>query len=432
MNKKIKLLIVPSDLQGVGNFRSIWPAQSLSKYHDEEFDVEINPQPNVDNLDYLKQFNIIHFHRHLGPHQKMAELFANLRELGIILVMDIDDFWAPPVTHPLYELVKKENLTQQIKDVVKNSDYITTTTDIFAKYISKLNPNVHVIPNALNMNDKMWKSEAVENESGKCRISWIGGSSHLHDLKLLENSMNSLYNNQELKDKFQMIVCGFDTRGSVTEMMPDQTQRTRAIEPHETIWMKFEEIFTSNYKNGYLDEDYKDWLKKIKREDYKDEYLKNFVRRWTLPITKYGKHYDYCDVCLAPLEVEERYKILKDGEIVAPEDQRPGTIQKRTHSFNEVKSELKIIEAGMKKKVLIAQDFGIYKDIIKDGENGILIKDNKNGWYKAMKKVILDKDYREMLANNLHEYVKDKYELKNVTDDRAEFYKKIYNEKYNK
>ncbi|GIV44018.1 MAG: hypothetical protein KatS3mg035_1141 [Bacteroidia bacterium] len=424
-NKKIKVLMAPSDSQGVGHFRNIWPAQFLSKYHGDEFDVEINLNPNVENYEYLKNFDIIHFHRHFGPHEKIDEVFAKLRAYGVTLIMDIDDFWAPPTTHPLFEVVKKEQITEKIKEVMAKSEYVSTTTDIFARYIKPINSNVLVIPNAINTEEKMWKSTVSNNESGKCRIAWIGGSSHEHDLKLLTESMRSLYENKTLKNKFQIVMCGFDTRGTITEIRPDGSRHTRAILPHETIWNKFEQIFTANYKEESEDPEYFKWLKKIKREDYPGEYTKNYVRRWTLPLTQYGKHYDYCDVCLAPLAEVERYKELKGGEIVSEADYRPGTIKSRKHYFNEVKSELKIIEAGMKKKVLIAQDFGIYKELLKNGENGILVKDNKDGWYKAMKKVIQDPEYREMLANNLHEYVRERYDIKNVTAKRAEIYKEI-------
>jgi glycosyltransferase involved in cell wall biosynthesis len=334
--------------------------------------------------------------------------------------MDIDDFWAPPTTHPLYEIVRKEGLTDRIKEVVKKADYVTTTTNIFAKYVAEINPNVLVIPNALNMDDKMWKSEVMPNETDKCRISWIGGSSHFHDLKLLDQSVKNLYSNKELEDKFQIVMCGFDTRGTITEIRPDGSKSTRNIQPHETIWMKFEEIFTANYKETSKDPEYFKWLSKIKREDYPDQYTKNYIRRWTLPLTQYGKHYDYCDVCLAPIDATDRYKTEK------------GQIINRVNYFNEVKSELKIIEAGMKKKALIAQDFGIYKELLKDGETGLLIKDNKDGWYKAMKKVIQDPGYRQMLADNLHNFVKDKYDLKNVTTQRAEIYKSLIKERAKK
>ena len=446
--KKIKVLIIPSDTQGVGHFRSIWPAQAIQKHFSDEIEVEINHQPNYNNVEYFHQFDIVHFHRHIGPYEGSAELFPKIKEKGTILIMDIDDFWEPPTTHPLYEIVKREGLSEKIITNMKLSDYVTTTTTVFADYISKYNPNVYVIPNALNMEHPMWTSEAVENKSGKCRISWIGGSSHLHDLELMRGGFQQLWSNSELRDKFQVIMCGFDTRGSITEISPNGDRRTRAVLPYETVWRDFEDIFTasgnSNKKNedgsfktpknlwemGYSadrenDPNYYKWLDKIqkpKSEDYKDEqYMKNYVRRWTLPLTQYGKHYDYCDVCLAPLidTFEERIVHTK------PNGQQSVQIVKRKHIFNEVKSELKIIEAGMKKKVLIAQDFGIYKELIEDGKTGLLVKNNNKDWYKHMKRVIEDQDYREELANNLHEFVKDRYEITNVTRDRVNIYKEL-------
>lgn len=416
-DKKIRILQCPSDTQGVGHFRSIWPAQALSKHFDGEFDIEINSTPNMDNLSYLKQFDIIHFHRHLGAYETMEAVFTELKAAGVTLIMDIDDFWEPPTTHPLYQIVKSEKLTEKIIETIKISDYVTTTTDIFASYIKKYNKNVIVIPNAVDMNHQMWKSEVTPNQTDKCRISWIGGSSHFHDLKLLEKSMTMLHNNKALEDKFQIIMCGFDIRGNITEIAQDGSRNTRNITPEETIWLKFEEIFTNKYSHVRDDKEYMKWLKKIKREEYPGEYTKNYVRRWTLPLTQYGKHYDYCDVCLAPIDSVDIKKTDK------------GQIINQVNYFNEVKSELKIIEAGMKKKCLIAQDFGIYKQLLTNGENGILIDDNKDGWYKAIRKVIQEPEYRQMLAENLHNFVKDKYELKNVTALRAEIYKKVLQDK---
>ena len=65
--------------------------------------------------------------------------------------------------------------------------------------------------------------------------------------------------------------------------------------------------------------------------------------------------------------------------------------------------------------------------MIENGKNGILIPRNKNlrGWYEAIKKVVVDNDYREMLANNLYDFVKDKYTLEIVTEKRAEWYEQI-------
>ena len=206
-------------------------------------------------------------------------------------------------------------------------------------------------------------------------------------------------------------------------------EKQEKILPHETVWKRFEEVFTSENKGKLDDEEYFKWLDKNvkpKSSDYADsQYEKNYVRRWTLPLTKYGTHYDYADVCLAPLTdifIEKIKHPKPDGSVRVQEI-------KRRHVFNEVKSELKIIEAGMKKKVLIAQDFGIYSKLIEDGKTGLLVKNDKKDWYKHMKRVIRDPEYREELANNLHEFVKDKYHIDKVTKDRVELYKALVKNK---
>jgi len=415
--KKYRILIAPSDLAGVGHFRSIWLAQQIDKNFSDDFHVEIDIMPDFNDINYLKSFDLIHFHRQLGPYERMDELFKTLKEAGTLLVMDLDDYWAPPKTHPLYGIALKEKLAEKITKTLKMSDYVTTTTTIFAKHIYPYNKNVLVMPNGLDMSQQMWKDEDTK-VNDRARISWIGGSSHYHDLLLLKPSMKLLHNDEELKGKYQMIMCGYDTRGFATVLNEDgSTNHTRKITPAETIWNKFEEIFTDNYNPNIVSEEYQKWLKKYKNEPYPYGNILDeaYVRRWTLPLTQYGKHYNYCDICLAPLEEEEKEEKIIKG--------RPQTVRKR-HYFNEVKSELKIIEAGMKKKVLIAQDFSIYQELLENNVNALLVKKsmNEKGWYTQIKKVIEDKELREKLANNLHEFVKARYNLETLTQDRIDKY----------
>jgi len=396
---KIKVLFVASDLAGVGHFRCIWPAQEMQKNNKDEFDIEIAHLPDYNNFEYFAKFDIIHFHRELGSLENMPTFFKKLKERGVKLIMDIDDYWLPPTTHPLHLMITKYKVNERIIEFIKNSDYVTTTTSIFANEIKKYNKNVFVVPNALDENHQMWNGEDAK-QTEKVRITFIGGSSHMRDLELIRDDMNRLNSDSDLRGKYQIVLCGFDTRGTVTQVAPDGREHTRKILPHETIWNKFEEIFTKNY--SICDDEYKKYLSKYTKEPYKNMPVSelDYLRRWTLPLTQYGKHYDYCDICLAPLE---------------------------ENKFNEVKSELKVIESGFKKKVLVAQDFGAYSETVKNGENGILIptKDNNKGWYKAIKKLILDKDYRDYLSNNLNQFVLENYTLKIVTEKRVDFYKSI-------
>lgn len=400
---QIKVLMVPSDIAGVGHYRNIWPGQEINKKYGDRFTIEIEHMPDFDNLDFFKKFDIVHFHRQLGQFDSQERRINELRKSGVIVVVDIDDYWSPPKDHPMYGAAVKEDLAGKITATFKMVDYVTTTTDIFAKHIQKYNPNIKIIPNAIDMSHPMWKQEN-QNPGGRVRISWIGGSSHNKDLELLKTSMNILHNDDSLKNKYQIVMCGYDTRGFITEIDQNgNVVQNRKIYPHETIWNVFEQYFTDNYNKNLIPENYKKYLLKYENKPFTDfdVYDSGYVRRWTLPLTQYGKHYNYCDVCLAPLA---------------------------ENTFNEVKSELKIIEAGLTKKVLIAQEFGVYRELIKDGENGILIPKSKNlrGWYESIKKVINNPEFREKLSNNLYDFVKDKYTLEIVTQKRVEWYQEIY------
>ena len=128
------------------------------------------------------------------------------------------------------------------------------------------------------------------------RVGWLGGSSHLHDLQLL-----SLGKTLELKDKLQYVLCGFDTRGSVTEIN-QQTgeQKKRDILPHETVWAEYEKIFTKNLST--VSEEYKKYLLQYTQEEYPNEMDEPYIRVWTKPVTSYAKNYSKFDVSLAPIK----------------------------------------------------------------------------------------------------------------------------------
>lgn len=209
------------------------------------------------------------------------------------------------------------------------------------------------------------------------------------------------------KDKFSMYLCGFDTRGTVTEIN-QQTgeQKQRDIKPEETVWARYEEIFTNKY--GVVDPKHKDFLLKFKDEEYVSDTLPFYNRVWTKPVTSYASNYRLFDVSLAP---------IKD------------------HIFNRVKSQLKVIEAGFYKKAIIASNVGPYtidlKHSLKNGEftdgNALLVDEARNhsDWAKYMKKLIDNPNFAYDLGQRLYETVKDTYDLNKVTADRAQLYKNL-------
>jgi glycosyltransferase involved in cell wall biosynthesis len=100
-----------------------------------------------------------------------------------------------------------------------------------------------------------------------------------------------------------------------------------------------------------------------------------------------------------------------------------------------MKSQLKVIEAGFYKKALIASNVGPYTIDLKhslhqgkftDG-NALLVNESNNhsDWSKNIKKLVENPNMIVDLGERLYETVKDKYDLNNVTKERAEFYKSL-------
>ena len=298
--RKLKVLVVASDRTGVGYFRSTNPHIALENNYPDEFSVDIDFEPNLNDDAFLKQYDIIHYHRTLGQYEQMPALLDKLKSMGIVTIMDLDDHWSPGPHHPAYHLIKNAKLDEKILNNLKVAENITTTTTLFADKIAKVNKNVYVLPNAIDPTEKQFTPN-LEPSNGRLRIAWLGGSSHLVDLQILRGVVGKL-RSDKLLDKVQFVLCGFDTRGTHTEI--DQStgqQKTRPIKPTESVWYQYEKIFTDDYKN--VSSEYHDFLMKFEpNSEYPNVANEAYRRVWTKPISSYASNYNLFDVSLAPLE----------------------------------------------------------------------------------------------------------------------------------
>jgi glycosyltransferase involved in cell wall biosynthesis len=400
---KINVLVVPSDRTGVGKFRSIDPHIFLQNLYPEDFHIDIVYDVVYDDLEFFKKYQIVSFHRIIGPDFERAnQLILKLNELGIATVGDIDDYWMPGKEHPIHDVIRFNKINEKITANLKVAKYVSTTTSLFADEIMKMNKNVVVFPNAINPKESQFREPTPESD--RLRIGWLGGSSHLHDLQLLDQSFSKL---GSISDKLQYVLCGFDTRGTVTEINSQTGEHVkRNITPEETVWASYEKIFTQNYTT--ISEDYKKFLEKYVQESYPNENSEAYVRVWTRPVQSYAKNYSKFDVSLAPI---------------------------KNHMFNRMKSQLKVIEAGFYKKAIIASNVGPYTLDLKhcldhgnfvDG-NALLVDENRNhsDWAKFVDKLVKNPNMVKDMGERLYETVKDTYDLNVVTKARAEFYKSI-------
>ena len=62
MSEKIKVLVLPSDKTGVGKFRSVDPHIMLQNMYPNDFHVDIDYEPRINDINYWKQYQIVHIH----------------------------------------------------------------------------------------------------------------------------------------------------------------------------------------------------------------------------------------------------------------------------------------------------------------------------------------------------------------------------------
>ncbi len=351
--QKIRILFYNVDMAGVNYFRSLTPATQLDRDHSDDFYVEINNQIDFNNpqtIDYLKSFDIIHYHRQLLPNTKqMLALVTELRKTGTKFIMDLDDFWDLPLQHPYYSISKEQKLHIPIIENLKIADYVTTTTKIFANEIRKITgkDNVIILSNSV---DPEWMKQFQNNwkpdPDGRVRIVYMAGSSHLGDLEQLTGVFNVLHNDPQLKDKFKIVLSGWDSDGNTTDIIFNQefaealqkrglwsnimvkainkskgnvdlipniptdlkeqfrnkifNTEQRPIKSEESVYLAYENILTDNHKI-IEDKEYLNWLNNFERNvKYPNEG--NFGRVWTQKANIYATALDNCDIVIAPLE----------------------------------------------------------------------------------------------------------------------------------
>ena len=387
-----------NEFNGVGNFRINGPYLSIN---DPDLELQFVPVSDYTfqfNEENLKDVNIIVYHKYIPQLRTQQELneFIRLRQkYGFKLIYDIDDYWMVDDKHPNYSAQENKNNTTNTIQNIQFADYVTTTTPIFADEIKKYNPNVIVLENAVNTKESQWRPNKIKSD--KTRFLWGGGITHLQDLQLLNLSLD--ISDTDFLNKSQIYMCGYDLR-----MRDPKTGSLSIDNPAYSIWTKFEKIFTNNYRS-IKNPVYLKWVKEYVdngeneygyNEEFKDEF---YQRRWSKPIFRYGTMYNETDVALSPLT--------------------------NTY-FNNMKSQLKVIEAGAHKCPIISSNTGPYTIDIIDGKNGFLIDQyNKSAWFDKMKFFSENPNAVEDMGESLYELVMEKYTLEKVNIKRVQFLKSI-------
>ena len=163
------------------------PHIHLQEMFQDEIHIDIVDISDFTDITRYRDYNIIFCHRSLTPDiGATPEIFKRLKQQNPnqIIIGDIDDHWLVDPSHGLYQIIKFQQIDKKIIENLKLFDYVTTTNSYFASKIKMYNKNVVIFPNAINPRDKQFISNREEND--RIGVGYLGGSSHLKDLQLLQ------------------------------------------------------------------------------------------------------------------------------------------------------------------------------------------------------------------------------------------------------
>lgn len=123
-------------------------------------------------------------------------------EAKMILDLDDEPFAIDP-DHPLYEEIKAKS--ERVKRMIEISDHLIVTNGNLAESLKPFGKPVTVIPNAID--PAIWKVKRKKKRNdGKIRIGWVGSSSHIADIPVVEEAIRRIIDKYE---NVEMYFCGF-------------------------------------------------------------------------------------------------------------------------------------------------------------------------------------------------------------------------------
>jgi glycosyltransferase involved in cell wall biosynthesis len=254
----MRVICLLDGANGVSFHRLYTPYLRLQQDHDITVDVSLNHEDWL-NLDY-QQYDCVIFNRWLGRYQ--YNILPLLAKYKVPYIVDLDDYWVLPKYNPAYKFYRA-----YIKDGVKNAltyaDGVQVTTPQLAEKIKEFykGDNITIAENAVDFTQAQWNV----NKDHTPTIGWVGGISHVEDIKLLTNQIRPICE----KYGYRFIMGGH----------------------HENsrMWAEMEKAIT-----GESQKNRPSWFE---------------TRVGTTP-DKYAEIYSEIDICLAPLTAQtfNRYK----------------------------------------------------------------------------------------------------------------------------
>jgi len=88
-----------------------------------------------------------------------------------------------------------------------------------------------------------------------------------------------------------------------------------------------------------------------------------------------------------------------------------GLVPNNDNAFNSCRSNVKFLEYSSVGAATVASNIESYRDSITNGQNGILVKNSKKHWFKAIQDLIENNDTRNLMAEKAYRYCYEKFSV---------------------
>jgi len=275
------------------------------------------------------------------------------KRLGKKVVYEVDDdLWTVNPENPSFTI--SEEKRRQYEHLMEECDAITTTTKHLAKKLRRFNKNVYVCPNAVNPEVFILNKDKPPKD--RLRVAYAGAASHWKDLAILPDVISEL----QKKYDFSFIIQGICAKPLESEMWSYERIVQYGLQPEQSVYLKSALDFWKRIQNL------------------------NFFHIPFYPPVMYPS-------VLNSLDIDIGVAPLNDNE------------------FNHSKSCVKFYEYATIGAATLASKVLPYKE-----EVGYCAKNKVKDWVNKLERLLADKDFREKVAEEQSNWVKENRIIKKV------------------
>lgn len=318
--------------------------------------------------DLFRMYDSIWFHYKSQIHPTQLSVWR--AKYGTQLILDIDDTWNIPLSHPAYDAVS-ENAKWSKKFAVI-ADWVVCSTKEIEEMVKPYNENTIVVPNRIPYGEgqyQVWQESKESFMNRKIRIGYCGSISHLEDWESISGKLKRVIQDTEVKQKCEFVVCGVPDFNKLSEppWIDDQVEFLVKTKYGDTPENR-DKIRRVLYK-GHVDYN-RDLWKKITKS------LGNPITIGDRPVENYIDLYREIDILLCP---------LVDNDL------------------NKKKSALKIFDAACTDTLCILGK-------MYDGKDQVCDLYPMEDWYENIKRLIRNKEHLYEMKLDISEKVRILYD----------------------